>query len=88
MKSIEDILSEIKEKAYLWEDNETIDVEVTDEEKSFVKELIDFKCLKCETNVIVGNENVFDKFDDNVKGARIQCKTCEQKWFIHRPVVI
>jgi hypothetical protein len=88
MKSTEEILEELYEKAYLWEDGNTIDLEVNNKEKSFAREIIDFKCVKCGNNIINDNEHLLQSFTETVKGTKIQCKEkeCEQMWFIHKPV--
>jgi len=86
MKTTENILEEYKD-AFLWEDNETIDITIKDDSKTFIENLIDYKCLKCETNVVIGNEKLCQGIDDNVRGIEITCKSCNQRWFIHEKFV-
>ena len=81
-KTIETILEESKD-IFLWEDNETLDVVVEDEIKSFIEILIEYKCLKCENNIVIDNEKFCRGIDENVRGIEITCKSCSQKWFIH-----
>ena len=86
MKETEQILEENGDKIYLWEDESTLDLIVDDEEKKFIEEIVNFKCLKCETNIIIGNEEILKNITNDVNGIQITCKKCEQNWFIHKPV--
>ena len=83
MKDTQDIIAEIPD-AFLWEDKETIDVTLEDDIKSFLEILIDYKCIKCDNGVIAGNERMCQSIDDNIRGIEITCKSCGQKWFIHK----
>ena len=86
MKTTEEVLEEMPERTYLWADGFTIDMLVDNENKSFVKELVDLECLKCGNLLISGNEHLFDGFDGTVKGLGVTCKGCGQKWFVHKPI--
>lgn len=82
MKNTETILDEVKD-SFLWEDKKTIDVIISDESKTFIEMLADYKCLKCDNNIVMGNQHLCRGMDENVKGIEITCKSCDQKWFIH-----
>ena len=86
MKKIDEIISENKENIYLWDDKETIDIVVNDENKTFIEELLEFKCLKCDEDIIKGNEELIQEFTENVNGIQIECNSCNQKLFIHKPI--
>jgi hypothetical protein len=86
MKEIETILTENKDKVYLWGDKETIDVVVDNENKSFIEELLNFKCLKCDANIVNGNEHLINNFTESVSGIKIKCANCQLKMFIHKPI--
>jgi len=83
IKTTEEILNEHKDVVFLWKDKETLDVIIEDASKKFIESLINYKCLKCDNDVIAGNERLCTNFNDDVRGIEITCRTCNQKWFIH-----
>jgi len=85
LKSPEVIVDEI-DNAYLHEDNETIDIVVNDDEKTFIEELLPFTCPRCSERAIKGNEKLTKNFTEDVNGISLTCKGCSQKLFIHKPV--
>jgi len=87
LKSPETIVKEM-DNAYLHEDNETIDIVVNDEEKTFIEELLPFPCPRCDEKVIKGNERLTRDFTEDVSGINLICSGCEQKLFIHKPVIL
>lgn len=86
MKKIEEIIKENK-NTYLWGDKSTIDLMINSE-KPFSDIINSSKCEACEGLLITGNEDILNKIDINVNGIQIECKTCKQKWFIHKPVSV
>ena len=86
MKKIEEIIKENK-NTYLWGDKITIDLIITSD-KSFIDLINSTPCQSCGNLLITGNEDILNKIDSNVNGIQIDCKTCKQKWFIHKPVSI
>lgn len=86
MKKIEEIIKENKD-TYLWGDKITIDL-IVKSEKSFLDIINSVKCESCESLLITDNKDILNKIDSNVNGIQIDCKTCKQKWFIHKPVNI
>ena len=87
LKTPEEIAKEMS-NAYLHEDNETIDIIVDTEDKSFIEELLQFNCPRCTESIIKGNEKLTRQFTEHVSGIQIKCNTCEQKLFVHKPVFI
>lgn len=83
MKDIKEIVTETPD-AFLWSDGKTIDVTLEDNTKSFLELLLDYKCIKCDSGVIIGNEKMCRRVDENIRGIEITCKSCGQKWFIHK----
>lgn len=80
MLSIENILDKY-DNVYVWEDGVTLDV--CHENTSFLELLKNSKCLACESSLISGNESFISLISDTVKGAKIRCKECNQKYFLH-----
>lgn len=87
MKPIEQILKENK-NTYLWQDKATIDLVIVSDSKSFADDITSMKCEACGNLLITKNEDILNKIDVNVNGVQIECKSCKQKWFIHKPVAI
>ena len=84
MKNIKNIIDETPD-TFLWDDKETIDITLDDDDnKTFIEILIDYKCIKCGNGVIINNEKMCRGIDDNIRGIEITCKSCAQKWFIHK----
>ena len=80
MLSIENILDKY-DNVYVWEDGVTLDV--CHENTSFLEILKHSKCLVCDSSLITGNESFISHISDTVKGAKIRCKECNQKYFLH-----
>ena len=80
MLSIENILDK-HDNVYLWDDGKTLDV--CHENTTFFNLLKTSKCLACDSSLIIGNENYISQISDMVKGAKITCKKCNQKYFLH-----
>jgi hypothetical protein len=78
--SIENILDKY-DNVYVWEDGKTLDV--CHENTSFIEILKHSKCLACDFSLLSGNESYIAQISDSVKGARIKCKQCNQKYFLH-----
>lgn len=87
LKSPKEVIEGMK-NAYIHEDKETIDIIVDNEDKTFIEELVVYKCLRCETSIIRGNEKLTKIFTDTVNGIQISCNNCKQKFFIHKPIMI
>lgn len=80
MLTIEDILDKY-DNVYVWEDGKTIDV--CYDNTSFIEILKHSKCLACEASLLNGNESYIAQISDSVKGAKLICKSCKQKYFLH-----
>jgi len=86
MKDIKNIIAETP-NAFLWGDGETVDITIDDEDdKTFIQILIDYKCLVCDNRIVMDNEKMFREITDNIKGMELKCKSCDQKWFIHKKI--
>ena len=82
MKNIEEILK--TPGTYLWDDNHTIDCCVN-KNTPFIEILHEFKCLACDGDIMTGNEDLYDSFTDTINGININCKHCNQEYFIRKP---
>lgn len=80
MLSIENILDKY-DNVYLWEDGKTLDV--CHENTTFIEAFKHSKCLACDTSLLAGNESFISQISETVKGAKITCKSCNQKYFLH-----
>ena len=88
IKTTENILQEFKDTAFLWKDKETIDITIDVNPKKFIETLVSYKCLKCDGDIMAGNEKLCREVSDDVRGIEITCKSCTQKWFIHEKLVM
>ena len=50
---------------------------------SFLDVMKKSKCLACDTHLVIGNEQYISQISETVKGAKITCKKCNQKYFLH-----
>jgi transcription elongation factor Elf1 len=87
MKTVEEIL-ESNKSVYLWENKTTLDVEVNDEKKGMLEELLSFTCLLCDNRVISQSSKLIRKITDTDNGAQVKCESCKQEYFIHKPIII
>jgi len=81
-KSVDEVL-DTNENVYLWEDNKTLDICYFDTKTSFIKLINDSTCLRCTTPIIAGNEKFLTYMTDTVRGMKLTCCKCKQKYFIH-----
>ncbi len=82
MKKIEEILK--TPNTYLWDDEHTVDCCVS-KPLPFIEILHDFKCLSCDSEIMSGNEDLYNSFTDDINGINITCKSCKQQYFIRKP---
>ncbi len=80
MKTIENIL-DTNDNVYVWDDEKTLDV--CYENTTFLDVMKKTKCLACDTHLVIGNEKYIAQISETVKGAKITCKKCNQKYFLH-----
>lgn len=86
MKTIEEIITENPHHIRLWDDGVTLDITVDNIKLLFTEELVQFKCKCCNSQIINGNETILIGMNKSTHGAELKCNTCNQLWFIHKPV--
>lgn len=85
MKTLQQLEDELI-NTRIWDDNKTLDYELPDSDDTFVRQLVDFVCPRCDGSIIEGNEVILKGLPALVKGAALTCKTCKLPLFIHEPV--
>lgn len=85
IKSIDEVL-DISQNIYLWEDNKTLDVCHFEQNSTFNELIQTTRCLRCQTSLILGNEKFLAYMTETVKGIKLTCCKCKQKYFIHMHV--
>ena len=81
MKTLDEILE--LSNTRLWDDDKTLDVCIKSE-LPFIEIILSQKCLRCDDDIINGNEKMLKAFNQNINGMKIQCKSCEQSYFISK----
>jgi len=81
MKTIEEILK--TPQTYLWDDKKTIDCGVSSD-SSFIEIMHEFKCLKCDENIMDRNEHLYKSFTETTNAMHITCKSCQQAYFTRK----
>lgn len=84
MKTLDQILDENPD-VYAWDDG-TLDYCFFDKEKSFLSQLMQSKCLNCDTLIIENNEARLSTMTENVRGIQLTCSKCGLNYFLHQHV--
>ena len=85
MKSLEELEEEYP-NTRVWDDSKTLDYELPESEDTFINQLINFSCPRCEGSVIDGNQDMLRGLPKMVKGANLTCNHCKLALFVHEPV--
>ena len=81
MKDFKDILLE-HENIYIWDDG-TIDLCFHDKDIPFIRHIKNTKCLRCDHDIILGNEHKIIQITEYVKGIKLICNKCNLNYFLH-----
>ena len=89
MKTVEEVLKE-NPGIHLWKDKLTLDLTLTIETKSFLEELRETTCARCEAILLPPTSPRLREITGTVTGIHVSCKTslCRQSWYLHTPIVL
>lgn len=77
----------MEESIYKWKNSGVLDVTIPKRGKSLVRELLNFKCKKCDSIIIAdNNDDIIDQIHNkDLNGAFITCNNCKSEFYIHFP---